>query len=123
MKNAPPRVWSQPPPRLFSHSIWIIQLWPPKVWLNRAPLAAVCVGPNLKLHLSASSFPAESNHALRSGSVMVSSVSCVITLTMPSAPPTPADGLLGPVLWISQPEGHWSVLPTNAHLISAPFSV
>src|SRR6185503_9595290 len=79
--------------------------------------------PNLKLHLSASSLPAESNQALRSGSVMVSSVSCVITLAMPSAPPTPAEGLLGPVDWISQPLGHWSVLPMNAHLISAPLIV
>ena len=51
---------------------------------------------------------------------MASSVSCVITLTIPSAPPTPAAGLLGPVVWISQPLGHWSTLPIKAHLMSAP---
>src|SRR5262249_55270697 len=31
--------------------------------------------------------------------------------------------LFGVVVWASQPLGHWSTLPMNAHLISAPFRV
>src|SRR5262249_52544729 len=95
----------------------------PNVWLKRAPLAAVWVGPNLKLHLSAFSWPLTSNQALRSGSVMASSDSCVITLIMPSAPPPLPGVLLGPVAWISHPLGQRSELPMNAHLMSAPLSV
>src|SRR5947209_2734502 len=91
--------------------------------VHRPPLTQVETGPNLKLHLSASSLPLASNQALRSGSVMASSVSWVIVLIMPSAPPTPAAGLLGPVLWPSQPEGHLSTLPMNAYLRSAPLMV
>ena len=34
-----------------------------------------------------------------------------------------AAGLLGPVVWASQPEGQRSTLPTKAYLMSAPFSV
>jgi len=42
---------------------------------------------------------------------------------MPSAPPTPVAGLFGPVVWISQPLGQRSGLPTNEYLISTPPSV
>src|SRR5947209_19788298 len=90
------------------------QLWPPKVWLNLEPLLAVEVGPNRKLHLSASSWPLESNQAFKSGSVIASSVSWVSTLIMPS-PPASALGL---VVWASQPEGQRAGLPTNPYLMS-----
>src|SRR5437016_12631319 len=51
---------------------------------------------------------------------MASSSSCDMVLAMPSAPPTLVAGLLGPVRWISQPEGQRSTLPTNAYLMSTP---
>src|SRR5580765_4230848 len=76
--------------------------------------------PKLKLHLSAFSWPLASNHAFRSGSEMASSSSCESTLAMPSIPPWPVTGLLGPVVWISQPEGQRSTLPTKAYLMSVP---
>src|SRR5579859_1582850 len=126
------RCWTHLPPAAFSHCCWIIQLLLPKVWLylaapapeEQSPLALqVEVAPKLKLHLSESSWPLVSNHAFRSGSVMASNCSCESTLIRPSAPPTPADGLLGPVDWISQPLGQRSGLPTKAYLISTPPSV
>ncbi|MGZ4845320.1 MAG: hypothetical protein ACXVKH_06500 [Candidatus Angelobacter sp.] len=35
---------------------------------------------------------------------------------MPSEPPTPVAGLLGPVVWVSQALWQRSGLPTNAYL-------
>src|SRR5262249_2220794 len=46
-----------------------------------------------------------------------------MTLIMPSAPPTFVAGLLGPVRWISQPDGQRSGLPMNPYLMSVPPSV
>src|SRR6516162_9128430 len=46
-----------------------------------------------------------------------------MTLIIPSAPPTPVVGLLGPVVWISQPEGQRSGLPIKPHLMSLPLIV
>src|SRR5690349_25180144 len=80
----------------------------------------VLVAPKLKLRLSSFSWPLASNHAFRSGSEMASSNSWDITFAMPSAPPTPLAGLLGPVRWASHPLGQRSGLPTNAYLISTP---
>src|SRR4051794_9394568 len=96
------------PPAAFSHCCWIIQSLLPKVTLNLAAAALpaaeqilvevhVEVVPKLKLHLSESSCPLVSNQAFRSGSVMASNCSCERTLIRPSAPPTLAAGLLGPV--------------------------
>src|SRR5262249_21004365 len=113
---------------------WIIQSLPPNVWLNCAPAAApaaeqpfvavhLWVAPKLKLHLSAFSSPLLSNHAFRSGSEIASSCSWVRTLIKPSAPPTPVAGLLGPVVWISHPDGQRSGLPIKPHLMSVPLRV
>src|SRR6185312_8042705 len=129
------RCRTQPPPPEFFHCSWIIQPLLPKLTshfacaampagVHRLPATHVLVvTPKLKLHLSESSFPAESNQAFRSGSVMASNCSCAKTLIIPSAPPTPAAGLLGPVAWISQALWQRSGLPTNAYLISTPLSV
>src|ERR1700756_3165139 len=128
------RCWTHLPPAAFSHCCWIIQLLLPKVWLyfawaevpeaEQSPFALqVEVVPKLKLHLSESSWPLLSNQAFRSGSVMASNCSCENTLIRPSAPPTPVEGLLGPVVWISQPLGQRSGFPTNAYLISTPPNV
>src|SRR5438270_6508146 len=73
-------------------------------------------GPNFQAHLSAFSAPDESYHALRSGSVRVSSISCAMIDAIPSAPLSP----LGLTVSISQAEGHLSGLPTKEYLISAP---
>src|ERR1051326_6480850 len=125
------RCWAQAPPPEFLQFCCNIQALFPKVWLYRAcaevpaaehsPFALqVDDVPKLKLHLSAFSWPLESNQAFRSGSEMASSNSWDITFAMPSAPPTPVAGLFGPVVWISQPLGQRSGLPTNAYLMSTP---
>src|SRR5882672_477566 len=104
------RCRTHPPPPEFFHCSCNIQSLPPKTTLNFAwaatpagehPLPVIQVEvviPKLKLHLSESSWPLESNQAFRSGSVMASNCSCAKTLIIPSAPPTPIAGLLGPVV-------------------------
>src|ERR1043165_4010246 len=96
------------PPAAFSHCVWISQSLLPKVTFHLEPAALpaaeqrlvevqVEVVPKLKLHLSEFSWPLVSNQAFRSGSVIASNCSCANTLIRPSAPPTFAAGLLGPV--------------------------
>src|SRR4051794_36838078 len=79
-------------------------------------LPTLYVVPNVHAHLSAFSAPLVSYHALRSGSVTLSSSSCAMMLAMPSAPALP----FGPVLCAAQELGHRSGLPTNAYLMSLP---
>src|SRR6185437_12561568 len=91
-------------------------LVPPSVMLYLAPLGNDVVVPNVHAHLSAFSWPRVSYHALRSGSVTLSSSSCEMMLAMPSAPAL----TFGLVVWSAQALGQRSGLPTNAYLTSNP---
>src|SRR5258706_7214817 len=72
--------------------------------------------PNVQAHLSAFSSPRLSYQALRSGSVTASSSSWETMEAIPSAPVLP----LGPVVCISQEDGHRAGSPMNAYLMSLP---
>src|SRR5690349_354557 len=73
--------------------------------------------PKFHAHLSAFSPPPESNHALSSGSVAVSSSSCVRALAIASTPGLP----LGDVASTPHDPGHLlAALPTHEYLIFTP---
>src|SRR4051794_12687941 len=80
------------------------------------PLLVVKVVPKVQAHLSAFSAPRRSYHALRSGSVTVSSSSCAMIEAIASAPVLP----FGELTCSAHAEGHWAAFPTNEYLISAP---
>src|SRR4051794_22081957 len=92
---------------------------PPSVMLYFEPFDAVDSVPKVHAHLSAFSLPRRSYHALRSGSLIASSVSCAMIDAMPSAPALP----FGEEVCSSHALGQRSGLPTNAYLMSRPLIV
>src|SRR3569832_76132 len=101
------------------HSCWMRYWRVPSVMLYLEPFDAVEVVPKVQAHLSASSAPDLSYQALRSGSVVASSDSCMMIDAMPSAPALP----LGLVVCAAQAEGQRSGLPMKAYLVSTPLTV
>src|SRR5207253_11099119 len=81
----------QEPPLAFTQFCCTRKSLPPRFMLALDPLAVVYVEPKFQAHLSAFSLPLLSYQALRSSSVLVSSVSCARVLTSASA----AGSLLG----------------------------
>src|SRR5438874_12488681 len=83
------------------------------------PFDAVDSVPNVHAHLSAFSWPRRSYQALRSGSLIASSISCATIDAMPSAPALP----FGPTVCAAHDDGQRSGLPTNEYLMSPPLIV
>src|SRR5437588_11151288 len=95
---------------------WRVLPMGPSVMLYFEPFDAVDSVPKVQAHLSAFSLPERSYQALRSGSLIASSISCATIDAMPSAPALP----LGLVVCAAHDAGQRSGLPTNEYLMSAP---
>src|SRR5437868_5992971 len=100
---------AQKPPEAFTQFCWMRYLRLPSVTLYFEPFDAVDSVPKVQAHLSPFSSPRESYQALRSGSLIASSLSCAMIDAMPSAPALP----LGLVDCAAHDVMQRAALPTN----------